>query len=192
MSHTPGNADPAKVIAGYCAAAALWLGLALAPALADVAAVEPLPGKASWLRSQPLTPLWITSKTARCWRFNTWVARTPEEFSRGLMFVRKLDDDGGMLFALSEEREISMWMRNTYVPLDILFADAAGTIISIYENAVPLTLDHMSSGQPAFAVLELSAGSVASRGISPGDRIRHAHFGNGGCQDKKFENKDQK
>lgn len=184
MSRAPGFPSVFTNFAWYAAMTILWLCLGGAPVLADDVRHDPLPGEASWLRSQPLTPLWITSKSARCWRFNTWVARTPEQFSRGLMFVRQLDEDGGMLFAMQAQREISMWMRNTFIPLDILFADASGKIITIHENAVPLSLDHISSGRPAYAVLELVAGSVAKRSISQGDRIRHAHFGNGGCRDK--------
>lgn len=167
-----------------CAMAALWLSLAGTSAAGDNMTDEALPAGAAWLKAQPLSPLWIVSKSAKCWQFQTWVARTPEQFSRGLMFVKKLHDNGGMLFAMQNEREISMWMRNTFVSLDILFADITGTIISIHENATPLSLDHISSGGPAYAVLELPAGAAAERNISEGDRLRHAHFGNAGCQDE--------
>jgi len=165
------------------AVAALYFSQAMVPAHADEAAVEALPETAAWLRAAPRLPLWIVSSSARCWRFNVWVARTPEEFARGLMFVRKLAEDGGMLFAMEAEREISMWMRNTFVSLDILFADARGKIIKIHENATPHSLDHISSDGMAFAVLELPAGAAAKRSLSAGDMLRHAHFGNSGCSD---------
>ncbi len=169
----------------FCGAVAtVLLCLGGVPIQAGDIEAEALPGEAAWLRTQPRAPLWIISKSARCWRFNTWVARTPEEFSRGLMYVQHLDDDGGMFFAMHAEREISMWMRNTYISLDILFADMSGEIITIYENTTPLSLDYITSEEPAFAVLELPAGAVAKRNISVGDRLRHAHFGNSGCHDQ--------
>ncbi len=144
---------------------------------------EALPVEATWLRFQPVTPLWVATRMARCWRFRIWVARTPQEFSRGLMFVQELDDDLGMLFAMQAEREISMWMRNTFIPLDILFADAQGTIVKIHENAIPHSLDYISSEQAVYAVLELPGGAASRRGIHAGDQIRHAHFGTAYCYD---------
>ncbi len=138
---------------------------------------------ASWLKTKPVTPLWIVSPDARCWRFHVWVASTPVEFTRGLMFVKALPDDAGMLFGLGNEREISMWMRNTFIPLDILFVDASGKIVKLHENAEPLSLDHISSGQAVYAVLELPGGAARTRGIQPGDSVRHVYFGTGDCQE---------
>lgn len=138
---------------------------------------------ANWLASKPVTPLWVVSQSARCWRFSIWTAQTPQEFTRGLMFVKALPNDAGMLFGLGTEREISMWMRNTYIPLDILFVDADGTIVRIHENAEPFSLDYIPSGQAVYAVLELAGGATRQRGIQPGDRLRHRYFGNDGCQD---------
>ncbi len=89
-----------------------------------------------------------------------------------------------MLFAMQIERDISMWMRNTYIPLDILFADASGKIIKIHANAEPHSLDHIGSGQSVRAVLELPGGAAAARGIQVGDYVRHEHFGNSGCHDQ--------
>ncbi len=144
---------------------------------------DPLPAGAGWLKQQPLTPLAVVSQSARCWRFRVWVARSPEQFARGLMFVRRLAPDGGMLFALTEERDISMWMRNTYISLDILFANKDGRIVTIHQHAKPHSLNQIHSGQPVGAVLELPAGTVDARGITVGDYLRHHHFGNRGCQD---------
>lgn len=169
---------------------AMCLKMAMQPVHADTPTTEALPGAAAWLRTEPRLPLWIVSSSAKCWRFDTWVARSPDEFARGLMFVRKLDDEGGMLFAMRSSREISMWMRNTFVSLDILFADASGKIIKIHESATPLSLEHISSDGLARAVLELPAGAVARRGIVTGDLLRHPHFGNSGCHDASIKNKD--
>ncbi len=139
---------------------------------------------AGWLARKPLTPLWIASRDARCRQYRVWVARTPEEFARGLMFVRQLPDATGMLFALDREREMSMWMRNTLLPLDMLFADSSGSIVKIHENAEPLSLEQIHSGQAVSAVLELAGGAARQHGLRPGDQLRHAHFGTSGCQDE--------
>lgn len=163
-------------------AALCLLSLAGLDAVADSQQPD-LPGEAGWLRQQPLTPLAIVTRGARCWQFRVWVARTPEQFARGLMFVRRLPADGGMLFALTSERDISMWMRNTYVSLDLLFADADGRIVTIHERAEPLSLTPIAAGQPVWAVLELPAGTSAQSGIAVGDLLRHEHFGNRGCND---------
>lgn len=100
------------------------------------------------------------------------------------MYVTQLEVDGGMLFAMQVPRDISMWMRNTYIPLDIIFADASGRITKIHANAEPHSLDHISSGQSVKAVLELAGGAAAARGIQVGDYLRHQHFGNSGCHDE--------
>lgn len=171
----------------HAALAALLLIACTLAVQSDETLDEALPDAAAWLRTQPLTDLWIISGTARCWRFRVWVARTPEQFSRGLMYVRQLEQDGGMLFAMQSERDIAMWMRNTYIPLDILFADARGTIIKIHADATPLSLDEISSGAAAYAVVEIPGGTAAQRGIMVGDRLRHAHFGNTMRQGKQAE-----
>lgn len=144
---------------------------------------DPLPDGASWLKRQPLTPLAIVTQGARCWRFQVWVARGQEQFARGLMYVRRLAPDRGMLFALPEPRDLSMWMRNTFISLDLIFADENGRIVRIHPRATPHSLEQIYAGQPVRAVLELPGGTVAARGISVGDYLRHSHFGNGGCQD---------
>ena len=136
-----------------------------------------------WLARKPTTPLWIVTPDARCLRYRVWVVSTPEEFSRGLMFVRTLPEATGMLFALGREREMSMWMRNTLIPLDMFFADSSGLIVSIHENAEPLSLTQIHSGQPVLAVLELGGGAAKQHGIHPGDQLRHSHFGTSGCQE---------
>lgn len=174
-----------RFIAVHALVAALCLATLSPPAMAVTDEESALPQAAAWLRDRPRLPLWIISPGARCLRFNVWVAQSAEEFSRGLMYVRRLESDGGMLFAMQAEREISMWMRNTVIPLDLLFADASGRIFTIHENAEPLSLAHRSSEGLASAVLELPGGTVARLGIAIGDRIRHAHFGTSGCSHNK-------
>jgi hypothetical protein len=97
--------------------------------------------------------------------------------SRGLMFRKKLGPYEGMLFDFFQEMPVSFWMKNTPIPLDMLFIAADGTIKHIHANAVPLTTDAIPSEFPVRAVLEINGGSAALLGIKPGDKVRHAIFG---------------
>ena len=112
--------------------------------------------------------------------FKVEVADTPEERSIGLMFRRSLDPDRGMLFDYRDVRPASMWMKNTYLPLDMLFIAADGRVVNIAENTVPGSLDSIASEGPVRAVLELNAGTVARLGIAPADRVVHRVFAGGG------------
>jgi uncharacterized membrane protein (UPF0127 family) len=107
------------------------------------------------------------------------VARTPEEKSLGLMFRRSVPEGTGMLFPYDAEQEISMWMRNTYVPLDMIFIRADGTVHRIEAHTEPLSERIISSRGNVKAVLELAAGAAERLGLRPGDRVLHAHFGTG-------------
>jgi len=113
-------------------------------------------------------------------RFAVELALTAKEQAQGLMFRRSLAPDGGMLFDFGETREASFWMRNTLIPLDMLFIDADGHIADIHERAVPLSEEPIESSVPVRAVLEVNGGTVARLGIKPGDVVHHAIFGNGG------------
>jgi uncharacterized protein len=108
--------------------------------------------------------------------FRVWIADTSERQMQGLMFVRDLPADQGMLFVHDRARVASMWMKNTFIPLDMLFIDARGRIVTIHENTTPRSLETLSSGRPVLAVLELRGGEVARRGIRTGDRVVHAAF----------------
>ncbi|HWL62763.1 MAG TPA: DUF192 domain-containing protein [Steroidobacteraceae bacterium] len=103
--------------------------------------------------------------------FRVWLALTPSEQQQGLMWIRELPRDQGMLFMLDAPRPMDMWMKNTYVSLDMVFFDAAGRISHIHRNATPLSEDIISSGGTVAGVLELLAGEAARRGIRTGDRI---------------------
>jgi hypothetical protein len=109
-------------------------------------------------------------------RFSVWVADTPAHHYQGLMFVRSMPADRGMLFLFDSEEYKSFWMKNTYLSLDILFIAADGRIVNIAEKARPLTTDPISSTEPALAVLELNAGTSARLGIRAGDRVLHSAF----------------
>jgi uncharacterized membrane protein (UPF0127 family) len=103
--------------------------------------------------------------------FTVELALTPAQQSQGLMFRKSMAPDAGMLFVFPEEREQAFWMRNTYLPLDMIFIRADGSILSIAERTVPLTDDPVPSRGPARAVLELNGGSAQRLGIKPGDKV---------------------
>lgn len=105
--------------------------------------------------------------------FNVELAVTPEQRMRGLMFRKELAPDAGMLFDFgSESDRASMWMKNTYIPLDMLFIKADGEIESIAERTIPHSLEPISSRGPVRYVLEVNGGTSARLGIKPGDRMK--------------------
>ena len=119
----------------------------------------------------------IDTSDYACEHFEIFVASERAAQARGLMFVREMPDEVGMLFIHPSERMISMWMKNTLIPLDMVFMDQSGVVMHIAENTVPGSLDTISSMQPALAVLEINGGLAARLGIRPGDRVRHPFFG---------------
>jgi uncharacterized protein len=110
--------------------------------------------------------------------FSIELALTPEQQEQGLMFRRSLPADAGMLFDFGESRDASFWMRNTLIPLDMLFIDADGHVADIHERAVPLSEDPIDSKVPVRAVLEVNGGTVSRLGIKLGDVVHYAIFGN--------------
>ena len=104
--------------------------------------------------------------------FTVEVARSSPEQAKGMMFRTALADDRGMLFPFPEAKVASFWMRNTLIPLDIIFIRANGSIESIAENAVPYSTDPVEAGEPVTAVLELRGGLAAELGIAAGDTVR--------------------
>jgi uncharacterized membrane protein (UPF0127 family) len=111
-------------------------------------------------------------------RFAIELASTPAQQEQGLMFRRELAADAGMLFDLGSERIATFWMKNTLIPLDMLFIAGDGRVADIHERAVPLSEATISSKVPVRAVLELNGGTVARLGIKPGDVVHDAIFGN--------------
>lgn len=109
--------------------------------------------------------------------FSVEIARTDEERRTGLMHRRHLPEGRGMLFDFSSPQEISMWMKNTYISLDMIFIDADGRILRIAEDTEPESTRIISSRGPARAVLEVIAGTARKYGIAPGDRVGHPLFG---------------
>jgi uncharacterized membrane protein (UPF0127 family) len=116
-------------------------------------------------------PLTIRSSNGKEHRFTVEVARTVEEQAQGLMNRNSLAPDRGMIFPMDPPRQASFWMKNTLIPLDIIFVKADGTIANIAENTVPLSLDPVLSVEPVGAVLELAGGRSAELGIKAGDKV---------------------
>jgi uncharacterized protein len=110
--------------------------------------------------------------------FDVELAVTPAQEEQGLMYREHLDPDAGMLFVFNDTAPRSFWMKNTLIPLDMLFIAADGRIVDIHERAVPLSEDLIPSQVPARAVLELNGGTVARLGIKIGDVVRYKSFGN--------------
>jgi uncharacterized membrane protein (UPF0127 family) len=104
------------------------------------------------------------------------LAVSQEQWSYGLMFRRTLAPDAGMLFVYEDDHEIQMWMKNTLIPLDMIFIRADGTILRIAERTVPQDLTTIPSQGPARAVLEVNGGTASRLGIKPGDRVLYPAF----------------
>ena len=119
-------------------------------------------------------PLTIQSKNGPH-KFVVEVARTPEEQAQGLMYRQSLAPDRGMIFPYSPPSQTSFWMKNTLIPLDMVFIRPDGTIARIEANTVPLSLDPVSSGEPVAAVLELAGGRAGELGIAANDRVDWPH-----------------
>jgi hypothetical protein len=108
--------------------------------------------------------------------FQVEVMRTDEQRMRGLMFRRYMPEDRGMLFDFKTEQPVSMWMKNTYLPLDMLFIARDGTVSVIAENAEPMS-ERIIPGGTVLGVLEINAGLAAKLGLKAGDRAQHPMFG---------------
>jgi uncharacterized membrane protein (UPF0127 family) len=110
-------------------------------------------------------------------KFDVEMALTEPQREHGLMFRQKLGPYDGMLFDFFHEQPVSFWMKNTLIPLDMVFIAADGTIKSIHANAVPMSTDTIPSEFPVRAVLEINGGSARLLGIKPGDKVKHPIFG---------------
>ena len=140
----------------------LLLALCLAPI--DLPAQEPLE------QAFESDVLVIVGRYA-CYRFDVYLAVSPPQQRRGLMFVRDLPERTGMLFVYGDEDYRSMWMRNTYIPLDMIFARRDGSITNIVPDTVPLSEKSVVSSEPATFVLELNAGIARRLSIDEDSRL---------------------
>jgi uncharacterized protein len=108
--------------------------------------------------------------------FSVELATTEEEKTTGLMYRKELPEGKGMLFDFSPAQEVSMWMKNTYVSLDMIFIRPDGRILRIAEDTEPLSIKIISSRGAAKGVLEVVGGTARKYGIEPGDRVAHPLF----------------
>ena len=144
-----------------------WVSLALAGVLLMFAG--------SGTHAASIQPLEIVTKTG-VHVFSVEMATSEQEKTTGLMYRKELAEGKGMLFDFSPEQEVSMWMKNTYVSLDMIFIRADGRILRIAENTEPLSTKIIPSRGLAKGVLEVVAGTAQKYGIEPGDRIAHPLF----------------
>lgn len=114
-------------------------------------------------------------------RFDVELAVTGPEKSRGLMFREHLPNRSGMLFVYDPPQQVAFWMKNTLIPLDMIFVDQAGIVTRVHEGAIPGDLTPIDGGSDIFAVLEINAGLSARYGIQPGTQMRHEIFSQAGA-----------
>jgi uncharacterized membrane protein (UPF0127 family) len=126
--------------------------------------------------AEPLQRLEIASAGGKTHVFQIELARTPEEREKGLMFRRYMPKDRGMLFDFGRPEPAAMWMENTYLPLDMLFIRANGTIARIETRTEPMSRRVIPAGEPVLGVLELNSGVCDELGIKAGDRVTHPMF----------------
>jgi uncharacterized membrane protein (UPF0127 family) len=153
------------MVFGISGLRARWIALALGLGLAFGCGVG-----ATATRAADMQTLEIVTKSG-VKVFSVELAKTKEERERGLMFRKELPEGRGMLFDFSPQQDVSMWMKNTYLSLDMIFIQADGRILRIAENTEPMSERIISSGGPVKAVLEVAAGTARKDGIAPGDRV---------------------
>ncbi len=141
-------------------------------ALAGLVSLSLLAGRAGALDAGTLE---IATKSG-VRSFSIELAVTDEERAKGLMYRKRVPDGYGMLFDFKQEQPVSMWMKNTLVPLDMIFIRDNGRIARIAENTEPLSERIISSGPPVRAVLEVAGGTAKKYGIAPGDRVAYPIF----------------
>ena len=150
-----------------------WAQFRLWMAFAFVAALWTFAGDAA--NAASVQPLEIVTKTG-VHVFSVEMATTEEEKTTGLMYRKELPEGKGMLFDFAPEQEVSMWMKNTYISLDMIFIRADGRILRIAENTEPMSTKIIPSRGLAKGVLEVIAGTAQKYGIAPGDRVGHPLF----------------
>lgn len=156
----------------FAVAALFLMPLILKPAALRA---QPAPGSVTFGHSTL-----VIESGGKSFRFNVELARNDAQRELGLMYRTTLPAAAGMLFDFEQDQEVAMWMRNTRIPLDMLFIDHTGRIVNIAQRAVPYSEETISSDGPVRAVLEVNSGTAARLGLKPGDRVIHAMFGNAG------------
>jgi uncharacterized membrane protein (UPF0127 family) len=124
----------------------------------------------------PVQPLDIVSSSGKVIHLKVEVVDNEATRECGLMFRKSLAADGGMLFDFKKVQPVSFWMKNTLIPLDMLFIDQSGKIVNIYRQARPQSLDEIPSDGPVLGVLEIGGGRALDLDIEPGDKVRQRIF----------------
>lgn len=149
-----------------------WLAVVLL-----VVVIPCVPAQAQGLAGFPRSKVDVVGPSGSRHGFAVEVASTPEQLSQGLMYRKTLPADAGMLFDFGESKPVSMWMKNTLIPLDMVFIAADGRVVGVAQRAVPGSLEVISSPGPVRGVLELNGGTAERLGIRAGDRVLHPLFG---------------
>jgi hypothetical protein len=126
----------------------------------------------------PVEKLQIVTHDGHVHKFKVEIADNDASRERGLMFRKSLAPDAGMLFDFKVSQDVQFWMKNTLIPLDMLFIDAHGTVLNVAANATPLSETDIPSAGPVLGVLELKGGRAAELGVKAGDTVRERIFGN--------------
>jgi uncharacterized protein len=145
--------------------------------LVGIAALVAFPTRAD--TPAPLLPLSafpreriaIETRSARRHVFEAWRADTPQARIQGLMFVESLQPGQAMIFVYARAQHVTMWMKNTLIPLDMLFVDDGGCVVKVHPRARPGDLGSIQSGEPVVLVVELAGGTAQTLGLAPGDRV---------------------
>ena len=163
-----GGAPAALLALQVCAAPLSLIGLPVAAALAQASDAQP--------QQLPTEKLAIETRQGR-FEFDVEIADEPGEQQIGLMHRTQMPPRHGMLFDFGQPRPVAMWMRNTVLPLDMVFVRPDGTVARIAERTEPFSEAIIASGEPVSHVLELNAGISRLIGLKPGDKLVHSSFG---------------
>lgn len=164
---------PTDVTRSVASVAKFWSRAAFAVLLFSVMCIAFHGASSAALRKQPLT--FITAGGQQI-KITVEVADTDSNRATGLMYRRSIGPDEGMLFVYDGEQDITMWMKNTYISLDMIFVRKNGVISHIETNTEPFSERNIPSEGPALAVIEMAAGSAARLGLKPGDKVKHPAF----------------
>jgi uncharacterized protein len=152
---------------GVAARRAMHLAVALVLLAPAVGAGDSLLPLSAWPRER----IAVETRGARRHLFEAWRADTPGTRTQGLMFVDTLRPGQAMIFVYEPAQRVSMWMKNTLIPLDMLFVDDGGCVVKVHPRARPGDLSSIESGEPVVLVVELAGGTAATLGLSRGDRV---------------------
>jgi uncharacterized protein len=153
-----------------------WFMLPAALLLTLLAAAAATPDAKKLDEAFGRSELHIATPDAKLHRFQVWIADTDRRRERGLMFVDHMAADAGMLFIYPDSQRISMWMKNTHIPLDMLFVARDGRVARVVANTTPMSLATIESGEDVNAVIELNAGTAARLNITAGAQVIHPAF----------------